>query len=341
MGSLVGMGYIVVLACRNSKKAEDAAARMNARNNNNSNNDTPGGTAKGRAIFLQPLDLSSLESVKSFVKAFTAKFNQLNILVNNAGLDLSGDAPTDDGMDLLFQTNFVGPYLLTRMLIPHLLKAKNTFHSKGGGIAGNGTEAGRVVNLASVTHNYASAHREWYNKEVAVTAGVHDEDYWRACATPFASYWAYPESKLAMILFTQTLNEKYGAQGLRAISCDPGSVFSDIWKSLPQSVQELYKRLFLTTKQGSSTSVAGAVGDLPKGALFLQPYWQPLGKRKVKSNSGSMSWLWFSRPHPITAVLGPYVGFAVTDCGLPLKSDSHRALWNVCEELVGLKDKSI
>lgn len=345
---------------------------------NNQNSDSGGdGRNKGRAIFLSPLDLSSLESVRSFAKAFTSEYPHLNILVNNAGLAHCPGRQTNDGMDLCFQTNFVGPYLLTRILLPHLLKAKNTFPSKEGGIANNGFEAGRVVNLSSVTHHFASASTQ--RAEGIKVSGVHDAEFWKGCATPNVSGATYFESKvrqalklydlflfaavqvplciimiisyrvllfimstflkLAMIVFTQELNERYASLGLRAVAVNPGSVASDIWRGYPPLALKIIKQIFLTIKQGSSTSVAAAIGDLPQDALYLQPYYQPWGK-KVFSNSKSSPYLWYSLPHPITETMGPYVGFAVTDCRLPPR-ESRSALWNVCEEIVGLKEKAI
>ncbi len=132
------VGYDVILACRSRDKGEMAVKEINERHANNK--------MKGKAIFSLPLDLSSLKSVRSFTENFTSSYDHLNILVNNAGINFTGKSV--DGMDLCFQTNFVGHYLLTRLLIPHLLKAKNKFSSNDGGIHGNGVEAGRVVNLS-------------------------------------------------------------------------------------------------------------------------------------------------------------------------------------------------
>ena len=194
------------------------------------------------------------------------------------------------------------------------------------------------MNLSSVTHHFASPSME-RAVEGATLSGAHDADFWRGCATPFVSMNTYAESKFAMILFTQVLNEKFGSQGLRAVSCDPGLVNSDIWRDSSPMWLKIYDMLFLTTKQGSNTSLASAVGNLPKDALYLRRYWQP-GKRKVLSNSKAMPWLCDPPgPHPIMEQMGIHVGFAVTDCRLPPSPESCYALWNVCEELVGLKIK--
>ena len=322
--SLVELGYDVILACRSRDKGEQAVTKINSMK-----------SRRGKAIFLHPLDLSSLESVRSFAGEFTAKYNHLNILINNAGINSTGKSI--DGMDLCFQTNFVGHYLLTRMLVPQLLNAKNKFPSKDGGIANNGVEAGRVVNLSSVTHHFADASEK--RRDGVQTSGKHDEEWWRGCAKPFVSNNTYKESKMAALLLTQELNKRYGSQGLRAVSANPGSVNSDIWRNYPSYMMKVHDMIYLTAKQGSSTSFAAAVGDLPKEAIYLQPYWQPWGK-KCKESSVPSFHEWFSLPVPFSEMMGPYIGYAITDCRLP-SPEASTAMWNVCEELVGLKETSM
>jgi len=111
--SLVELGYVVILACRNRGKDEEAAAKINARNNQKPSSKIEGAKQQGKTIFLHPLDLSSMESVRSFAEAFTSEYKHLNILVNNAGL--AAKSKTADGMDTCFQTNFIGHYFLTRI----------------------------------------------------------------------------------------------------------------------------------------------------------------------------------------------------------------------------------
>ena len=322
--SLVEIGYDVILACRSRDKGEHAVKAINERHMDK--------ITKGNAIFLHPLDLSSLESVRGFVDCFTAKYQHLNILVNNAGINFSGKSV--DGLDLCFQTNFVGHYLLTRLLIPQLLKAKNQFSSKDGGISGNGVEAGRVVNLSSVMHHFAKASEK--RKNGVETYGVHDEKWWKGSSQPSTSRNVYAESKMAALLLTEELNERYGEQGLRAVSANPGAVNSDIWRNYPSYMMRIHDVIYLTSKQGSSTSFAASVGVLPKGAIYLQPYWQPWGRKPSSiSNSNSSFARWFKLPVPFTEMLGLYIGHAITECRLPPK-ESSLAMWNVCEEIVGL-----
>ena len=68
----------------------------------------------------------------------------MDVLVNNAGLPnifLPPDRSlTKQGLEMVYGTNFIGHFLLTKLLIGRLM-------------AGDG---GRVVNLASVCHQFAS-----------------------------------------------------------------------------------------------------------------------------------------------------------------------------------------
>ena len=348
--SLVEMGYDVILACRSQEKGLEAVNRINNNMSSSNNNKNKKNNNEGKAIFIHPLDLSSLESVKSFVNVFKRKYNHLNILINNAGINTTGKSV--DGLDLCFQTNFIGHYLLTRLLMSHLLCAKNYFSSCNSNNNNNdhniddniiidekSMESGRVVNLSSVTHHFANAREK--RTDGVQTHGIHDEQWWRGCAEPNISNNTYKESKMAALLLTQELNRRFGSQGLRAISVNPGSVNSDIWRNYPSYMMKVHDKIYLTSKEGSSTSIAAAVGKLPKEATYLQPYWQPWGKRRIEGR-GSMSFRnWYSLPIPFTEMLGVYIGYAVTDCRLP-HPDAALAMWNVCEDLVGLKkDKSM
>ena len=63
------------------------------------------------ALLLQ-LDLSSIESIKSFVREFTKKKRKLNVLINNAAMalhpkDLTTKA-TSDGLEITMATNHLG-----------------------------------------------------------------------------------------------------------------------------------------------------------------------------------------------------------------------------------------
>ena len=196
--------------------------------------------------------------------------------------------------------------------------------------------------FSSVTHHFASCNEPRNGSEYGNKTGKHDHAWWKATATPDVSGNTYKESKLAALVFTHALNKRYENKGLRAISVNPGSVNSDIWRNYPRYMDKIHRAIYLNSKQGASTSIAAAVGNLPKGAVYLQPYWQPFCKiiSKVSELRGSFGKMWYSIPIPFMEMLGPYIGYAITEPRLPVDVDgSAVALWDVCEELTGLEEK--
>ncbi|MCD2195961.1 SDR family NAD(P)-dependent oxidoreductase [Actinomycetospora endophytica] len=100
---LVAHGARVVLACRNTDKAEQAAAEI-----------TRGGAPGTTAV--EELDLSDLASVRRFA----ARVGAVDVLVNNAGLMAIPQQRTTDGFEMQFGTNVLGHFALTGLLLDRL-----------------------------------------------------------------------------------------------------------------------------------------------------------------------------------------------------------------------------
>ncbi|KAL7524053.1 hypothetical protein ACHAWF_001567, partial [Thalassiosira exigua] len=158
---LAERGHRVILACRSWAKGEAAAERINGRLKSS------GGRGSRREARALRLDLSSFASVRKFCQAFEVEHDAHNVLVNNAGTNAQGDV-TEDGLESCFQSNTAGHFLLTKLLLDRLLKAKNAYPAG----SDRGNEAGRVVNLSSVTHHFAPANE----RALAVHADDPDGD---------------------------------------------------------------------------------------------------------------------------------------------------------------------
>ena len=256
---VVEHGIDCILACRNKSKADKAVEAIN--------DAAASAKVSARAHFLHPCDLSSFESVRQFAKAFREKYETLDILICNAGVNNTTEGRTTDGLELIFQSNVLGHFLLTKSIF-------DLFPDNGDG---------RIVTLSSVAHHFVDSN------------AALDEKYWKSLAkldtsksSVLPSYFrsvfedcmqSYPPSKLATLLFALALNQKFGSEKskkqVRAISVNPGAVASDIWRSFPAITQPFIQRIFLSTDQGCATSVAAAVGELKADDLYLQPYWMP------------------------------------------------------------------
>lgn len=82
-------------------------------------------TEIGGGAELHICDLSSVTDVRRFAREFLASGTGLDVLINNAGVMPSDREHTDEGLELTFATNLVGPYLLTELLLPRLREGAN------------------------------------------------------------------------------------------------------------------------------------------------------------------------------------------------------------------------
>ena len=127
--------YRLILACRNSEKAESARAAIIAETGN-------------PHVDTMPLDTSSLASVRAFADAFPATGEKIYALVNNAGISSMGhEGVTEEGFDLVFATNYLGHFLLTQLLLPRM------------------EEDGRIYSISSDMHNPPGAELTWPGAE--------------------------------------------------------------------------------------------------------------------------------------------------------------------------------
>jgi NAD(P)-dependent dehydrogenase (short-subunit alcohol dehydrogenase family) len=65
-------------------------------------------------------DMASLASVRSMADAMNVRYPKLHVLVNNAAIFAGTRKTTTDGFEAMFGTNFLGPFLLTNLLLDSL-----------------------------------------------------------------------------------------------------------------------------------------------------------------------------------------------------------------------------
>ncbi len=117
--ALAGRGAAVVLAARNEEKLEFLAREISA--------------AGGRALAVRT-DVADEASVRAMVERAAGEFGSVNILVNNAGLGLSGrvEELRADDLRYLFEVNLLGPLNCIQAALPHMQRG------------------GRIINVSSV-----------------------------------------------------------------------------------------------------------------------------------------------------------------------------------------------
>jgi NAD(P)-dependent dehydrogenase (short-subunit alcohol dehydrogenase family) len=204
-------------------------------------------------VSLVAMDIASFASIRSAAATIlTESNNQVNILVNNAGIMGIEDLRlTEDGHEIHFTTNHLGHFLLFQLLKPALLASSTPdFHS-------------RVVIVAS------SAHR-------SCNLSASDNYYFQKGGYNFGL--AYANSKLANVYMANELDRRYGQKGLHATSLHPGAINTDLPRHLgPEWVQKLLSdenivRTLKSTEQGAATTVLAAIGKQweDRGGRYLE-----------------------------------------------------------------------
>lgn len=83
-------------------------------------------------------DLSDLEQVRALAREVLARFESIDVLINNAGVLMNKYVATPQGHETTWAVNVLAPMLLTHLLLPRLRE---------------GRDGGRVVNVSSMAHN--------------------------------------------------------------------------------------------------------------------------------------------------------------------------------------------
>jgi len=177
--ALAQKGATVVMACRNLQKANPAAGQIRQ-------------TSPAATVEVMELDLGDLESVRQFVGAFRAKYDRLDLLINNAGIMHPPYGKTAQGFETQLGVNHLGHFALTGLLLDLLIQ----------------TSPARVVTVSSSSHLFGR---------------IDFEDlHWEKKA--YKPNPAYGQSKLANLLFTYELQRKLTSTGkdTLAVAAHPG-----------------------------------------------------------------------------------------------------------------------
>ena len=104
--ALASEGRNVIMACRNIAKDSPICDKIN--------NECSGN------VRIMQLDLASLDSVAQFAHAIGSEDITVEALINNAGVMLKHHSTTQQGIETTIGVNFIGTYLLTRLLAPSI-----------------------------------------------------------------------------------------------------------------------------------------------------------------------------------------------------------------------------
>lgn len=226
---LAERGANILLGCRSEEKANEAIDKIKSIKAN----------AKVKWV---PLDLSSLSSIREAADQVNRE-EQLDILINNAGVMIPPKSTTADGFELQFGVNHLGHFALTA----HLLnKLKNQ-------------PGARIVNVSSLAHRQGVIDFE----------DIHSEKSYNRIKR-------YAMSKFANILFTYELQRRLHAVNSPAISvaCHPGGSKTELDRYVPFPFSLLFIPLGLimnTSAEGALPTLMASTGEEVNGGDYFGP----------------------------------------------------------------------
>lgn len=179
--ALAAQGATVIVSGRDPSRLATAVADLRS------------GGASGKGGFEElRMDLASLDSVREAAAEVLERWERLDVLVNNAGVILSGRQESPDGLEMTMATNHFGHFLLTDLLLDRLKRSAPS----------------RIVNVSSTAHRGARS------------VGLDDLH----SQASYSAMGAYNRSKLANVLFTRELAGRLTDTGVSAFAVHPGVV---------------------------------------------------------------------------------------------------------------------
>jgi NAD(P)-dependent dehydrogenase (short-subunit alcohol dehydrogenase family) len=203
-GGNSGLGYQTVLQL--ARKGAHVLLGARDRTRGQAALDRLAAEARGSTIELAQLDLADLASVERFSTGFLGRGQDLDVLVNNAGvMAIPHRETTSQGYERQFGTNHLGHFALTGRLLPALIKRPGS----------------RVVTVSSNQHKRAK--------------GINFDDLQGEHS--YQPWPAYAHSKLVNAMFVLELDRRLRAAGLGVISvgAHPGFASTNLQISGPRS----------------------------------------------------------------------------------------------------------
>jgi NAD(P)-dependent dehydrogenase (short-subunit alcohol dehydrogenase family) len=211
---LAQMGATIVMVCRTQAKGEEAQNEIKEKSGND-------------AVSLMLADLSSQESIRQLAENIQQHYQQLHVLINNAGVVNLSRRETVDGLERAFAVNYLAPFLLTHLLLDKL----------------KASAPSRIVNVSSGSHQSGFIKMD----DLQLEKG-------------YRLMRAYGQSKLAVVLFTYELARRLQGTGVTVNCLHPGFVATNIGQNgvgpVGRSIVKLIFSTFgISPEEGAKTSI--------------------------------------------------------------------------------------
>jgi len=233
---LAQTGAVVIMACRNAERGAQALEDVRK-------------AADSSRVALMLVDMSSQASIRQFVEQFKAQYQRLDVLIHNAAnFDHRQKKPvmTADGIENVFATNHLGPFLMTHLLLDRL----------------KASAPSRVITVASkglMTYPFLDIEFDNLNGE-----------------KKFSMQHAYYHSKQAQVMYTFDLALRLEGTGITVNCVRVGNVAipDERLDHLPKWMLKMYeaKRKFALTPEKMAETYTWLAAD-PAVQTVTAGYW--------------------------------------------------------------------
>jgi NAD(P)-dependent dehydrogenase (short-subunit alcohol dehydrogenase family) len=209
---LATMGANMVMLCRNKEKGETARQDIIQ-------------TSGNKNIALILIDLADLGSVRKAAEEINAKYDHIDVLINNAGGYFEKRKTSKDGYEYTFAMNHLGHFLLTNLLLDELKAAVNA----------------RIINLSSDIHKQGHINFDDLMTE-----------------KKYKGFNVYSHAKLANILFTNELARRLHDTYITVNTLHPGMVRTNFTADASMFIKFMMiimGRFLKSPEKGAETSV--------------------------------------------------------------------------------------
>ncbi len=224
---LVFLGAKVVMACRNPQKAQSARQALL--------DEYP-----DASIDIYQLDIASAASIEAFAQRIEADGLDIHAFVNNAGILKSG-ARTQDDMEAVIGTNYIGTRRLTERILPYLLSLPHPV---------------KIINASSILYKVGS---------------IRKGDFFRH--RRYNHFAAYSQSKLCITRYSLDLHRRLEGGNTDVWLSHPGIAITPIAaKAYGKVVGALagvsVARIFQSPEKSALAIPYIIANDLPSGKMY-------------------------------------------------------------------------
>lgn len=209
--SLATAGAQVIMVCRDAIKGKAALEEVQAKSDS-------------KRIDLLIADLSSQTDIRLLSKTIHDRYSKLNILINNADVVVSKRTLSADNIELTLATNYLGPFLLTQLLLDLLERNKPS----------------RIINISSAIHKWARI-------------DLNDLQFENR---RYQLMKAYAQSKLLMNIATFELARRLSDTGVTVNCVHPGAVRTNLGSNnasnfILKFIDRLIKFFFISPQEAA------------------------------------------------------------------------------------------